>query len=586
MLTAIYTLYNEGVFSDLDIHFAKLMAELSNNTSDEILLGSALVSYYNNQGSSCVNLQSLSGKLFPSKSDRYSILCPQLSQWEISLKNCSVVGTSNDYTPLILNNHCLYSYRYFYYEQILATRIHSLISINDIDHKTLSNGLARLFPKQSNKQKEAANLAVSRKFCIISGGPGTGKTATVIKILALLLEQNPNLNLVMIAPTGKAANRLKEAVTKTLPSLDCSHAIKTAIPTDTYTIHRLLGSKLNSPYFHFSANNPLPYDVVVVDEASMIDLALMTKLIQAIPSQAHLILLGDKDQLASVEAGTVLGDICEAGLIQANIINNSQLTVHNSKLDNINSSIILLDKSYRFSEQSGIWKLSQAVKQGDGETALQVLKSASYPDVEWHSLAEALPTDLIEQISTKFSMFEPQPEIALQNFDKFRVLCATRHGLHGILNINQSVENYYRNTSQIQSSCYHGQPIIIKRNDYNLNLFNGDIGIIFNVAGQKKAIFLDAAGKRRDFWPNRLPEYETVYAMTIHKSQGSEFEQVLMILPSQFSPVLTRQLIYTGITRAGKKISIWGNEQIFKQAIATEIDRFSGLTNQLLNINM
>ncbi len=578
MLTAINILYNEGVFSDLDIHFAKLMAELSNNTSDEILLGSALVSYYNNQGSSCVNLQSLAGKLFPSESDSYSILCPKLSQWELSLKNCSVVGIPSNYTPLILNNHCLYSYRYFNYEQILANRIHSLISINDIDHKILSNGLERLFPKQSNKQKEAAYLAVSRKFCIISGGPGTGKTATVIKILALLLEQNPDLNLVMIAPTGKAANRLKEAVTKTLPSLDCNSTIKAAIPTETYTIHRLLGSKLNSPYFHFSANNPLPYDVVVIDEASMIDLALMTKLIQAIPNQAHLILLGDKDQLASVEAGTVLGDICEAGLIQANAINNSQL-------DNINSSIILLDKSYRFSKQSGIWKLSQAIKQGDGETALQILKSANYPDVEWHSLAEVLPTDLIEQISTKFSMFEPQPEIALQNFDKFRILCATRHGLHGILNINQSVENYYRNTGQIKSNCYHGQPIIIKRNDYHLNLFNGDIGIIFNIAGQKKAIFLDATGRRREFWPNRLPEYETVYAMTIHKSQGSEFEQVLMILPSQFSPVLTRQLIYTGITRAGKKISIWGNEQIFKQAIATEIDRFSGLTNQLLNIS-
>ena len=586
MLTAINILYNEGIFSDLDIHFAKLMAELSNNTSDEILLGSALVSYYNNQGSSCVNLQSLAGKSFPSESDAYAILCPQLSQWETSLKKCSVVGIPSDYTPLILNNHCLYSYRYFNYEQILSARIHSLISLNDIDHKILSNGLERLFPKQTNKQKEAAYLAVAHKFCIISGGPGTGKTATVIKILALLLEQNPNLNLVMIAPTGKAANRLKEAVTKTLPSLDCNPAIKTAIPTETYTIHRLLGSRLNSPYFHFSANNPLPYDVVVVDEASMIDLALMAKLLQAIPNQAHLILLGDKDQLASVEAGTVLGDICEAGLMQANAINNSQLTVHNSKLDNINSSIILLDKSYRFSEQSGIWKLSQAVKQGDGETALQVLKSANYSDIEWHSLTEALPIDLIKQISTKFSMFEAQPEIALQNFDKFRVLCATRHGLHGILNINQSVENYYRHTGQIKSNSYHGQPIIIKRNDYHLNLFNGDIGIIFNISGQKKAIFLDSAGQRREFWPNRLPEYETVYAMTIHKSQGSEFEQVLMILPSQFSPVLTKQLIYTGITRAGKKISIWGNEEIFKQAVATDVDRFSGLTDQLLNVNL
>jgi len=581
MLTAIKILYKEGIFSDLDIHFANLMAELSDNSA-EILLGSALVSYYNNQGSSCVNLPLLAGKPFPSKSDTYTILCPKLSQWETSLKNCSVVGVSGDYTPLILDNHRLYSYRYFYYEQLLAARIQALISINDIDYKILANGLERLFPEPTSKQKEAAYLAVTHNFCIISGGPGTGKTATVIKILALLLEQNPNLNLVMIAPTGKAANRLKEAITQTLPLLDCNATIKAAIPTEAYTIHRLLGSKLNSPYFHFSTNNPLPYDVVVVDEASMIDLALMAKLVQAVPDQAHLILLGDKDQLASVEAGTVLGDICEAGLIQSNIIHNSQLTVHKSKLDNIHSSIILLDKSYRFSEQSGIWKLAQAVKQGDGETALQVLKSANYPDIEWHSLESS--ADLIKQISTNFSVLESQPETALQNFDKFRVLCATRHGPQGILTINQSVENYYRQTGK--NHHYHGQPIIIKRNDYHLNLFNGDIGIIFNIAGQQKAIFLDVTGQLREFWPNRLPEYETVYAMTIHKSQGSEFKQVLMILPDQFSPVLTRQLIYTGITRAGKTISIWGNEQIFKQAIATEIDRSSGLTEQLLNCSL
>ncbi|MDM8567560.1 exodeoxyribonuclease V subunit alpha [Candidatus Halobeggiatoa sp. HSG11] len=575
MLSAIKKLYKEGIFSDLDIHFAKLMAELSDN-SDEILLGGALVSYYNNQGSSCVNLHLLAGKPFPPESDTSTILCPQLLHWETSLINCNVVGSPGDCTPLILNNHRLYSYRYFNYEFTLAARIHSLININDINYQILSKGLERLFSKQPSKQKEAAYLAVSHNFCIISGGPGTGKTATVIKILALLLEQSSNLNLVMVAPTGKAANRLKEAITKKLPSLDCDSTIKAAIPTEAYTIHRLLGSKLNSPYFHFSANNPLPYDVIVVDEASMIDLALMTKLMQAVPDNARLILLGDKDQLASVEAGTVLGDICAASLIQSSVIDNSQLTVSNSKLNDINSSIILLDKSYRFSEQSGIWKLAQAVKQGDGETALQVLKSTEYPDVEWHSTESS--SDLIKYISTNFSILESEPEIALQQFDKFRVLCATRHGSYGILNINQSIENYYRQSGQIKAHRYHGQPIIIKRNDYHLNLFNGDIGIIFNIAGQQKAIFQDATGQLREFWPNRLPEYETVYAMTIHKSQGSEFEKVLMILPEHFSPVLTRQLIYTGITRAGKTISIWGNEQIFTQAITTEVNRSSGLT--------
>ncbi|MDM8569313.1 exodeoxyribonuclease V subunit alpha, partial [Thiotrichales bacterium HSG1] len=539
MSTVIKELYDEGIFSDLDMYFSKLMAELSDG-SDEIQLGSALVSYYNNQGSSCVNLYSLAGKYFPLKSDDYKILCPQLQDWETILTNSNVVGSPGDYTPLILTNHRLYSYRYFSYELMLADRINSLISTSNINSQILTKGLKRLFSEQNSKQKEAAHLAVSNNFCIISGGPGTGKTVTIVKILALLLEQNPNLNLAMVAPTGKAANRLKEAVTKTLPSLDCDSTIKSAIPTEAYTIHRLLGSKLNSPYFHFSTDNPLPYDLIVVDEASMIDLALMTKLMQAIPNNAKLILLGDKDQLASVEAGTVLGDICAAGLAQTSTVNNPQLV----KLNNINSSIILLDKSYRFSEQSGIWKLAQAVKQGDGKTALQVLKSSDYPDVEWHPLNENLPDGLLEHISTNFSLLESQPEIALQQFDKFRVLCATRHGYHGILNINQSIENYYRHTGQIKTKRYNGQPIMIKRNDYHLNLFNGDVGIIFNVAGQQKAIFMDATGQLREFWPNRLPEYEVVYAMTIHKSQGSEFEKVVMILPECFSQVLTRQIIY------------------------------------------
>lgn len=618
MLTTIKHLRDIGLFTDLDVHFAQFMATLNEGADDALLIGAALASHFTTTlGSSCVDLEDFANQSFPQQPEpgTETLPCPKLSQWQESLLHCKVVGEPGDYTPLILDKHRLYLYRYWNYEQQLAAQIMARCRVQrrDINHDTLEQGLSRLFSAQEDTQKIAVRTAVQHNFGIISGGPGTGKTSTVVKILALLLEQQPNLNIALAAPTGKAAVRLQEAITRTLHHLNCAPTIKVAIPTETYTIHRLLGGRPDSPYFRRHAGNLLPYDVIVVDEASMVDLALMAKLAQAIPKAARWILLGDKDQLASVESGTVLGDICEAGNpaqpqrrnrkgatakaqprkrkgvkddSQSQTVED-QLPITNTQL--LQESIVLLDKNYRFSEDSGIWTLAQAIRQGQSEKALAILQSESYPDVNWHPInpSEGLPSTLIHQIVAGFSRYlsEPLPEKALQAYQQFRILCALRRGLYGVEAINRRIEEELSKAGRIRATAnwYHGRPIMMTRNDYRLQLFNGDIGIILRNptdTQELQAFFPDKPGQIRTFWPHRLSEHETVYAMTIHKSQGSEFDQVLILLPDQISPVLTRELIYTAITRAKQSVNVWGNEQVFKETVSQKINRTSGLQEQ------
>jgi exodeoxyribonuclease V alpha subunit len=617
MLTLIENLRDLGIFSDIDVHFAKFMATLSEKTDDNaLLLGAVLASHFTALGSSCVDLNALAGQSYPQQPEPgiETLPCPSLSQWQKTLLKCRVVGQPGDYTPLVLDKHRLYLYRYWDYEQKLGAQIRARcrVQCTDVNHETLKEGLLRLFPaqEQTDGQKIAAFTAVLRHFCIISGGPGTGKTTTVVKILALLLEQNPNFSIALAAPTGKAAARLQEAITQALHDLNSAPTIKAAIPQETYTIHRLLGSQPDSPYFISHAGNLLPYDVVVIDEASMVDLALMAKLTQAIPKSARWILLGDKDQLASVETGTVLGDICEAGIVDgkqstdiqdsifggsfsvSNEFSTEVFSVSNEKtsVEKLPPKIVLLNKSYRFGEDSGIWRLAQAVKQGQSEKALRILKSDNYPDVNWHhlSLSDQLPAILLDQMVTHFSrcLKEREPAKVLELFEKNIILCALRRGPYGIESINRKIEEEYRQKKLIQTNYrwYHGRPIMITRNDYRHQLFNGDIGIILRkpTGGYElQAFFPDQAGQVCTFWPNRLPEHETVYAMTIHKSQGSEFDNVLILLPDTFSPVLSRELIYTGMTRARQSVSVWGTEQVFKQTVSQKISRSSGLQEQL-----
>lgn len=584
MRAAVEHLYEQGILSPLDLHLAKFLHPLVQPTHDYILLSVALLSDAVAQGNICLDLSDYAQQYFPKfpQEGVTPIFCPELQDWLNTLKNCAVVGAPGEFKPLILDDFHLYFYRYWQYEQLLAEQIRQHLQPVPIDAAKLEAGLQRLFVGNDSLQQLAARRAVEQGFCIISGGPGTGKTSTVVKILALLLEQDPKLRIAVAAPTGKAAARLQEVITQYKQTLDCETSIKQAIPQHSHTIHRLLGAYYNSAQFKFNADNPLPYDVIVVDEASMIDLALMTKLAAAIAPTARWILLGDKDQLASVEAGTVLGDMCDS--LGAN--------------ENLRQNTVLLKNSYRFHKDSGIGQLAAVVNAGDGQGAIQLIRQEKIGDVRvhrdilWHELdtLETQQKTLLQQIMQPLEPYfsSSEPEQVLKHFGQFRVLCAMRQGFYGVERINRLIEQELSARKRINLSYrwYHRCPIMVTRNDYTLKLFNGDIGVIlWNKNRELMTYFADSDGNIRAIAPQRLPAHETVYAMTIHKSQGSEFDNVLMLLPNQWVGLLTRELIYTGLTRAKKHITIWSNSNILVQAIQNKISRHSGLKRRFAEIS-
>lgn len=600
------------IFSNLDIHFARFIHRIDNSEIDELFLTAALVSNYNRQGHICLDLKGLSEKHLFDDDNGNPVVCPTLKTWQEKLQQSTVVGRPGEFKPLILDKYSnLYLYRYWDYQDKLAGAIKARLDniAEGIDFEMIKKSLDQFFPAPSDSevdwQRIAAFTSFVKKFCVISGGPGTGKTTTITKIIAFLQDQNQSLPLkiALATPTGKAAARLQEAIKITKARLNCSPAIKNLIPEETATIHRLLGTIPNSPYFRYNAEHPLPIDVMIIDEASMVDLALMSKLVQALPAHCRLILVGDKDQLASVEAGAVLGDICDTGnphsysrqfLQQIHAISSVQCTslpVEPSEAG-IQDCIIELKKSYRFARHSGISAVSQAVNKGDGGQAAQLLRCEECPDVRWISLpppnqlAVQMKNSIIQGFKDYLNVADPFR--VFQFFDQFRILCALREGPYGVKTMNAMVENILKAEKLIdpQKSWYHGRPIMITSNNYNLQLFNGDIGMALKdplANDDIRVFFISPDGSIKKFHPMRLPAHETVYALTVHKSQGSEFDHVMLLLPDRDSPVLTRELIYTAITRARKKVEIWGIEPIFKTAVSRRIKRTSGLRDALWN---
>jgi len=595
----------------LDIHFASFIARLAGKNVSGLSLAASLVSSYTRQGHVCLDLSSVEGKeLLKGENGIEPVVCPELNTWCKQLKETVVVGNPGEYKPLILDDRSrLYLFRYWEYQEKLADSIRRRIHDTGVDSGIghLKEELIRLFPlgeaEKINWQRVAGFTALTKQFCVISGGPGTGKTSIVATILALLLKQAEpeRLRIALIAPTGKAAAKLQEAIRSTKTKLACPNSIKDEIPEEASTIHRMLGFIPDSPYFRHNAKNTLPVDVVVVDEASMVDLALMSKLIQALPFQARIILLGDKDQLASVEAGAVLGDICDTGTEHSfsqgfckDCKEVTGYTIHTqqngSPESEIRDCIIQLEKNYRFGSDSGIGAVSYAVNTGDGDRAIKRMKSGVYGDITWKNLPH--PNDLPQVIKAPIIqgygdyVRARNPFEVFQVFERFQILCALREGPFGVAALNILAEQILREERLINPDrrWYPGRPVLITRNDYTLRLFNGDMGIVLSdpsVNNELRVFFPAIDGTIKKFHPFRLPEHETVYAMTVHKSQGSEFDKVLLVLPDRESPVLTRELIYTSITRAKKSVEIWGNENVFRTAVSRYIERTSGLRDAL-----
>tara|TARA_R110001583_G_scaffold7058_3_gene35160 strand:+ start:2421 stop:4559 length:2139 start_codon:yes stop_codon:yes gene_type:complete len=458
-------------------------------------------------------------------------------------------------------------------------------------------------------QKISAALALTSARCVISGGPGTGKTTTVVKLLALLLHAQPDLMIKMVAPTGKAAARLTESITNALADLGLDKTVAQLIPTDASTIHRLLGVRNNSAHFRHNEHNKLVLDLLLVDEASMVDLPLMAKLLSALPDQARLILLGDKDQLASVEAGAVLGDICsfiESGYSQQKAQQLADLTGFDCLLNQAHSAqatmsdnLCLLQKSYRFDQFSGIGYLASAINKG-GITAAKLLALCKqYDDLNYYlndSQSDAIFEQLVidgygPYLSALCTINEDNRDNAkqlLQQFNDFKILCATREQEWGVDNLNHRCEKILQKAGllarrfDLTQTWYLGRPVMVTENSYHLGLFNGDIGLCLeDQSGQLRVYFVMPDGSVADFQPSRLPTHQTVFAMTVHKSQGSEFKHTLLALPDYALPVMNRELIYTGITRAKKQLTLIADLSLVASSVRNRASRNSRLTERL-----
>ena len=466
--------------------------------------------------------------------------------------------------PLVIEENRLYLHRYWFYEQRLAQQLLEKAQ-RHYPQTNIECALDRYFAVTSDTidwQRAAAKMALEQAFTLITGGPGTGKTTTVVKILALMQEFSEKpLYIALAAPTGKAAMRLQESIGHHKAGLPCSEAIKQSIPETVTTLHRLLGAKAVSPYFHHHAEKPLAYDLVIVDEASMIDLALMSKLVDALKPDARLILLGDKDQLASVESGAVLADL------------NIALPEHT----------IELKTSHRFDGPIKI--LADAINAGQPERAWQAL-------TEKNTAISVLNDHVIAYIAEQQKPYLQQIKSGADYhtiyhaFMRFQVLCANRQGPNSVMDINYQVEQRLAQQNHIPSSgvWYSGRPILITQNNTTLHLYNGDIGICMPDPAQPsklKVFFQRPDGTVKTYLPARITHCETVFAMTIHKSQGSEFEEVLVILPETMNPVLTKELLYTAITRAKKTVKLHTRVAIFNATIQQKVQRVTGLMQKL-----
>ncbi|RMD60161.1 MAG: exodeoxyribonuclease V subunit alpha, partial [Nitrospirae bacterium] len=583
---------------NLDRHFSDFMMTFHKYEEKTLRFTFGLLSYYTRNGHICMEIESIANRDVYEGDGQFKL--PDIEDLRELIKASPVIGKPGDLAPIIKDGDRLYLHRFWYYEQMLIDKIKRRIkdNIGELDYERLRRALDLFFQRGDDKepdwQKIAAILSLIRSFCVISGGPGTGKTTTVIKILSLLLMYyGGDLRITLSAPTGKAAARLRDAIRSIKPELKCPQDIIKAIPEDVYTIHRLLGINNNKLRFH--AGNPLPYDVVVVDEASMVDVALMSKLFSALKDDAKIILLGDRNQLASVEAGAVLGDICgdEELNIFSEPIKRAVEEVTDYRLStptpsqhfSIRDSIVELRKNYRFKDYTNIHMISGAIKRGDYEEAINLLKSGK----SWfklpppHDLREALRDSVVDGFRSYLNK-KGDPLNALKGFEEFRILSPLRGGPYGVEHINVLVEQILKQEGliEIQGRWYVGRPVMITTNDYNLMLFNGDIGITLRDSnGELKVFFSAQDGGIRKFLPSMLPHHETVYAMTVHKSQGSEFERALLILPDTYTDLLTRELLYTAITRVKRGVEVWALEDIFKMSILARIRRASGLKDAL-----
>ncbi|HEX5142563.1 MAG TPA: exodeoxyribonuclease V subunit alpha [Mycobacterium sp.] len=557
-----------GVIDVADVHVATRLTVQGGESSEIVSLAIALAVRALRSGSVCVDITTVAADLDDPEEPQLSWPDPQ--SWLAEIRKSPLVA---EHTVLrIYDDRLLYLDRYWREEEQVCSDLLALRpEPPEVDQAVLTEGLTRVFYRpDSGEQQEAVRIALSQWTTVLTGGPGTGKTTTVAGLLALLTEQaelggRPRPRIALAAPTGKASARLQEAVRAEIGKLaDTDRARLSGL--QAVTLHRLLGSKADtSARFKHHRGNRLPHDIIVVDETSMVSLTMMARLLEAVRPDTRLILVGDPDQLASVEAGAVLADLVE-GIGKRG-----------------DTRIAELATSHRFGEAIG--QLAQAIRGGHADQVLELL-TAGGEHIEFVNTgdpAARLRDVLVSQaLRVRAAAASGSAPAALAVLDEHRLLCAHREGPSGVRHWNRQVERWLTEETgeSLWSQWYLGRPILVTANDYGLGLYNGDAGVVVASGGTLR-VAIAGADRIQDFATSRLAEVETMHAMTIHKSQGSQADEITVLLPPEDSRLLTRELFYTAVTRAKKKVRIVGSEAEIRAALTRRVIRASGLSRRL-----
>jgi exodeoxyribonuclease V alpha subunit len=592
-----------GVLSAADVHVARRLGDLAGEADDAVLLAMALAVRAPRRAHVFTDLATVHESATSDVDEAVDLTglpWPAVEGWVASVSSSPLVAVGDDGPPdrpLRLDGTRLYLDRYWREERRIAADLldRSTRGPASVDEAVLAAGLARLYPGSGGPdwQAAASSAAVVNRFAVVAGGPGTGKTTTVARILALLDEQavaagRPPPRCALTAPTGKAAARLEEAVHVEAAALPVEPATRARLQSlSASTLHRLLGWRPGSrSRFRHDRTNRLPHDVVVVDETSMVSLSLMARLVEAVRTDARLILVGDPDQLASVEAGAVLGDIVGP----AGRLDEPNPRVRSSS--SFGGGIVVLHRVHRFG--GAIAELAAAIRAGDPDTAIAVLRSGA-DDVTWieahvegAGAADAMAPvrNLVVAAGRRVTAAARAGDAraALDAMGSMRILCAHRRGPFGVSSWTEQVEHWL--TAAVPGygaggTWYVGRPLLVTQNDYGLRLYNGDAGVVVDAGAGRLAAVFERQGTPLEVSPRRLASVDTVHAMTVHKSQGSQFASVAVILPDPTSPILTRELLYTAVTRAQVRLVVVGPDDSIRAAIARPIARASGLRERL-----
>lgn len=624
LLTLLKQAETLGALRPIDYHFARWIAP-----QGPVAVAAALLSYESHLGHICLPLQWLSqpeqwfegGYASLANQIWQQLQQPNLETWEKWLQSSDAVGDGQTATPLVLENQHLYHHRWWHDECSLARFFQATQLAKAPNQHRLQKLLTQLFADGSdvdeiNWQKVAVAVALTRKIALIVGGPGSGKTTTVARLLATYLllhsidsankesseSRQPRLRIQLAAATGKAAARLVEALTQAKHSLPLDVALLAEFPTEAITLHRLLGARNNEHRWRYHRDNRLSLDLLIIDEFSLVSFPLMARLIEALPSDVRLILLGDSDQLPAVESGALLRDLVESAIsgysppriAELNQLTGYSLPARKVKSSGLNDALCQLVTRYRFSADSALDCLAVSIRQGEEKTFLATLQNASSVIV-WH---ESLPSieqvieqacvqgyrDYLEQAKQRV-----EPQQVLAKFFEFQLLCALAEGPFGVSGLNQRVEQALQQagliTRSLASPWYCGRPILITSNQAALGLANGDIGVtLFSAQGKLAVYFSGNDGSVIAIDPRRLTAHQTTYALTVHKAQGSESLRVLLLLPPSHTPLLTRELLYTAVTRAKKQLILCADKLVLQAMLKSRCQRYSQLPRRLSTI--